>query len=92
LQTCEVTWSRGYFKSEFYVLVDEPGTDQARIIRSPSFRWTASGEPPYDEDATTALAILVQKLRDSGWHDQGVGESWFRRRFSRPHPSEVVRQ
>jgi hypothetical protein len=81
--TCEIGWSRGYFKSDFYVAASEPEGGVSEVARSPAFRWTAAGEPPQDEAIAAAHAALVEKLVALGWEEVGAGESWYARRYQR---------
>jgi hypothetical protein len=81
--TCEIGWSRGYFKSDFYVAAPEPEGGVSEVARSPAFRWTAAGEPPQDEAIAAAHAALVEKLVAMGWEEVGAGESWYARRYQR---------
>jgi hypothetical protein len=80
---CEIGWSRGYFKSDFYVAAPEAEGGVSEVARSPAFRWTAAGEPPQDEAITAAHAALVKKLVAMGWEEVGAGESWYARRYQR---------
>ena len=88
---CEIGWSRGYFKSDFYVATSEPEGGVSELARSPAFRWTAAGEPPQDEVITAAHAALHKKLVAMGWEEVGAGESWYARRYRRRVETASVR-
>lgn len=88
---CEIGWSRGYFKSDFYVATSEPEGGVSELARSPAFRWTAAGEPPQDEVITAAHTALHKKLVAMGWEEVGAGESWYARRYRRRVETASVR-
>lgn len=88
---CEIGWSRGYFKSDFYVAAPEPEGGMSEVARSPAFRWTAAGEPPQDEAIAAAHAVLVERLVALGWEEVGAGERWYARQYRRRAVTESVR-
>jgi hypothetical protein len=89
--TCEIRWSRGYFKSDFYVATPEPEGGVSEVARSPAFRWTAPEEPPQDETIIAAHTALVERLVALGWEEVGAGESWYARRYRLRADVESVR-
>jgi hypothetical protein len=83
-ELCEITWWRGYVKSEFYA--NGVGADGAEyeVARSRQFRWRRPEPPPADhEQARAAHEGLVGSLTQSGWEPIGEGLLWYASRFRR---------
>jgi zinc-ribbon domain len=78
-ELCEITWWRGYLKSEFVAV-----TGDRELARSPGFRWR-SGEPPPHDDARARNVHdqLVRRLTALGWEPLGQAIPWYAQRFCR---------
>lgn len=87
----EISWARGYFKSDFYLATVEADGEVFEVARSPAFRWTAEEDPPRAEAITAAHAALVEQLAALGWEEVGSGESWYAGRYRRPADVETIR-
>lgn len=73
---------RGYVSSEFYVELDDPDTDGARVERSHAFRWRRDEPPPADRwDVSDAYAGLVARLEVLDWEQIGTRSPWYAQRF-----------
>jgi hypothetical protein len=80
--TYEIEWFRGYVKSRFFVLLDEPHGEQ-RLVESPWFSWRqAEPPPPPMPEFVAARDALLAKLGREGWHECGRGQAWFSQRVT----------
>ena len=84
--THEIEWFRGYVKSRFFVLFEEPDGEQ-RLVESPWFGWRKAEPPPPLPEFVAARDALLARLDREGWHECGRGQAWYSRRVnSRPRP------
>jgi hypothetical protein len=80
--TYEIEWFRGYVKSRFFVLLQEPDGEE-RLVESPWFAWRkAEPPPPPLPEFVAARDTLLAKLEREGWHECGHGEAWYSRRLT----------
>jgi len=80
LETCSVTWWRGYVRGRFQAVSHDP---PAVIAESQPLRGGAEG-PDETPDAVAALERVTQQLVDEGWEaSETSGDSWFERTFTR---------
>jgi hypothetical protein len=78
----EIEWFRGYVKSRFFVLLDEPHGEQ-RLVESPWFSWRqAEPPPPPLPEFVAARDALLAKLEREGWHECGRGQAWYSQRVT----------
>jgi hypothetical protein len=78
----EIEWFRGYVKSRFFVLLEDPD-GEARLVESPWFSWRqAEPPPPPLPDFVAARDALLAKLEREGWHECGRGQAWYSQRVT----------
>ena len=83
--TYEIEWFRGYVKSRFFVLLEEPDGEQ-RLVESPWFAWRqAEPPPPPLPEFVAARNALLAKLQREGWHECGRGQAWYSQRVTTGH-------
>lgn len=88
VETCEITWWRGYVRGRFLAYATSP--EGSRLIaESPAIHWRSATPPGPTEPAVKALDELTARLADAGFEvsDRG-GEAWFRLVLSRPATAE----
>jgi hypothetical protein len=83
-ELCEISWWRGYVRSEFCAnAVGADGTEY-EVGRSRPFRWRRAEPPPADHpDARPAHEAFVSWLTERGWEPIGDGFPWYALRFRR---------
>jgi hypothetical protein len=80
---CEIEWFRGYVKSRFYVVLDEPELGGDRLVESPWFSWRqADPPPPALPEIVAARDALLVKLEREGWEAYGRGGAWYSQRLA----------
>jgi hypothetical protein len=79
--TYEIEWFRGYVKSRFFVLLDDPD-GEARLVESPWFSWRQAEPPPPLPEFVAARDALLAKLEREGWHECGRGQAWYSHRVT----------
>ena len=80
---CEIEWFRGYVKSRFYVVLEEPELGGDRFVESPWFAWRkADPAPPALPEIVAARDALLEKLEREGWEPYGRGGAWFSQRLT----------
>jgi hypothetical protein len=79
--THEIEWFRGYVKSRFFVLLEEPDGYE-RLVESPWFAWRQTDPPPPSPEFVAARDALLAKLECEGWHECGRGQAWYSRRVT----------
>jgi hypothetical protein len=82
--THEVEWFRGYVKSRFYVVFEQPGGGQ-RLVESPWFKWREAEPPPPLPAFVAARDALLAKLEREGWAECGRGQAWYSQRVAAGH-------
>jgi hypothetical protein len=80
---CEIEWFRGYVKSRFYVVLEEPELGGDRLVESPWFAWRkADPAPPALPEIVAARDALLVKLEREGWEPYGRGGAWYSQRLT----------
>jgi hypothetical protein len=79
--TYEIEWFRGYVKSRFFVLLDDPD-GEALLVESPWFSWRQAEPPPPLPEFVAARDALLAKLEREGWHECGRGLAWYSHRVT----------
>jgi hypothetical protein len=79
--TFEIEWFRGYVKSRFLVLLEEPDGEQ-RLVESPWFAWRKTESPPPLPEFVAARDALLARLEREGWYECGRGQAWYGRRVA----------
>lgn len=83
---CEIEWFRGYVKSRFYVVLEEPDLGGDRLVESPWFSWRkADPPPPALPEIVAARDALLVKLEREGWEAYGRGGAWYSQRLTLRH-------
>jgi len=80
---CEIEWFRGYVKSRFFVVLEEPELGGDRLVESPWFSWRqADPPPPALPEIVAARDALLVKLEREGWEAYGRGGAWYSQRLT----------
>jgi hypothetical protein len=82
---CEVTYSRGYIKGQFWARLWDVDGNPA-VAKSELFP-SRSELPQRTAEAEEALDGLARQLVDLGWEPYDDGLTWFGRWFTRPRSS-----
>ena len=76
--SCQITWWRGYVKSQFVARTWNASTDDwTPIAESPYFSWRSREPPPESPAAVAAYLELTKTLDRLGWEPDGHGDTWF---------------
>lgn len=83
-QRCEITWWRGYVKSQFVAHAHNDAGADVRIYTSPMFRWSRKRGPSQLKNRVAhAYHALLVELQNDGWVEVGRSAPWYAARFQR---------
>lgn len=83
-EVCEIRWSHGVTRGNFYATVVRPDGREQDIARSPLVSWRKREPPPADNPAAaSAHRALLARLGAEGWVAAGEPSPWYAQRLTR---------